>query len=220
MNTYACLVFLIITVQSQFGGLFDSASSLINSASSTASSATDTVTSSINQLTSASQSIISSAENTIKSTANTAISSAEHKFQQLQDTTINAVNTAVKAVEDQVNSIVDTIDNLSAEMCESQCTSFFNLPCFVLFRCNEKIKKFFLAIVLPILIVILMCLGCSVGLFTPRCFCKAFMIISGLSCIIWLIERNQKKQKEEKDKRQQHEEIEIKNEKKREPKVG
>jgi hypothetical protein len=110
------------------------------------------------------------------------------------------VNTAIDKVKSEVNSIVDTIDNLSAQMCETQCTSFFNLPCFLLFRCTTKIRNFCLAILLPIFIVIITVVGCSTGLFNFPCCCKAIMCLTGLTCLFWVFKlKKEKAEKEEKE---------------------
>jgi hypothetical protein len=121
----------------------------------------------------------------------------QSKVSQLQSTTVSAVNTAIDKVKSEVNGIVDTIDNLSAQMCESQCTSFFNLPCFLLFRCTDKIRNFCLAIVLPIVIIIITAIGCSTGLFSFPCCCKAIMCLTGLTCLFWVFKLKKEKAEEE-----------------------
>jgi hypothetical protein len=74
-------------------------------------------------------------------------------------------------------------------MCESECTSFFNLPCFLIFRCTDKIRNFCLAIVLPIVVIIVVVIGCNTGLLTFPCCCRAAMLLTGITCILYLIKR-------------------------------
>ena len=82
-------------------------------------------------------------------------------------------------------------------MCENQCTSFFNLPCFLLFRCSDKIKKFFLLLVAPIFVVIILFVGFFSGLFNISCFCKFLGTITGIYPIILIVSCVRKKNKAE-----------------------
>jgi hypothetical protein len=155
-------------------------------------------------------SFVNSALDSVKSTSSTAISITQStiansvdtmktRVTELQGTAASAVNEAVDRVKSEVNSIVDTLDNLSAQMCESQCTSFFNLPCFLLFRCSDKIKRFCLAILLPIVLFIVLFIGCNTGLINFPCLCKLLQCITGITCIIWCINRRRQKQEEERE---------------------
>jgi len=72
-------------------------------------------------------------------------------------------------------------------MCDNECTSFFNLPCFVLFGCTTKLRNFFLILVLPLFVVIIIICGCCTGLFNVSCFIKFLGIISGIYIIILIM---------------------------------
>ena len=85
-------------------------------------------------------------------------------------------------------------------MCHEQCTSFYNLPCFLLFRCTSKIKKFFLILILPIVFVIVMAVGCYTGLIDLECMCNAFMLISGITLIKWLLKKRRNEREGEEDR--------------------
>jgi len=87
-------------------------------------------------------------------------------------------------------------------MCRTQCTSFYNLPCFLLFRCTDKIKKFFLMIVIPVIVFIVILGGCFSGVFSIGCFLRILGCITGIYLIMCIVKScNKKKEKEEmKDK--------------------
>lgn len=85
-------------------------------------------------------------------------------------------------------------------MCENQCTSFFNLPCFLLFRCTDKIRNFFLILVLPIIIILVVVGGLFTGVFSLPCVLRVLGCITGIYLIIVIVRyfRNKKKKEEEK----------------------
>ena len=82
-------------------------------------------------------------------------------------------------------------------MCRTQCTSFFNLPCFLLFRCTDKIKKFFFLLVVPVLIGVVVLGGCFTGVFSIPCFLRILGCITGIYLIICIVKCVRKRMKKE-----------------------
>jgi len=70
-------------------------------------------------------------------------------------------------------------------MCRTQCTNFFNLPCFLLFRCVSKIKRFFFLLVLPIIIIVVLFGGLFTGVFSLGCLLRILGCITGIYLIIF-----------------------------------
>ena len=82
-------------------------------------------------------------------------------------------------------------------MCRTQCTAFYNLPCFLLFRCTDKIKKFFFMLVLPIVVVVVVMAGCFTGIFSIPCFLRILGCISGIYLVMAIVKCIRKKQEKE-----------------------
>lgn len=73
------------------------------------------------------------------------------------------------------------------EFCDYKCTSFFNLPCFILFGCNIQIRNFVLAFSVPIFALALTGLCCGKGIWTFSCWLKYLALITGVRAMIWAI---------------------------------
>ena len=102
---------------------------------------------------------------------------------QAQDT----FNKAINFVKEQVDKLLDMIMNFSDEMCRSTCTNFFNLPCFLIFRCTAKIKRFFFLLVLPILIIVVIFGGLFSGVFSLGCLLRVIGCITGIYLVVCIV---------------------------------
>ena len=91
--------------------------------------------------------------------------------------------------------MLDLIANFSDEMCRTQCTSFFNLPCFLLFRCTDKIKKFLFLLALPVIIFVVLLGGCFTGVFSLPCVIRVIGCLTGIYLVIFIVRRVRKNKK-------------------------
>jgi ABC-type transport system involved in cytochrome bd biosynthesis fused ATPase/permease subunit len=66
-----------------------------------------------------------------------------------------------------------------------------------LFRCTDKIKKFFLLLVLPIVVVFVLVGGCFTGVFSLPCCLRCLGCITGIYLVIWIVRCVRKRQKKE-----------------------
>ena len=92
------------------------------------------------------------------------------------------------------------------EFCDYKCQTFYNFPCFIVFGCNIQIRNFFLLIIFPLVMLVMVGICCGRGLWTFSCWFRYLVVVSGISLFIWVVRRcvegqkNREKIRKEKEK--------------------
>lgn len=72
--------------------------------------------------------------------------------------------------------------------CLKKC-SVTSVVCIVFYGCTGQLVKFFLMVLIPIFIVILIVICCTWRYWTCKCWLKYMFICTGVGCIIWLVSK-------------------------------
>ena len=125
----------------------------------------------------------------MQNAAKTAVETTTRKANEAVNTAKEGVTLAINTIEQKIGEAIETITKFSEMMCRQECTAFYNVPCFLLFRCTDKLKRFFIILVTPIILFVLLFCGCSTGIIDLKCLYKALLYVTGIKLAIWLCKR-------------------------------
>jgi ElaB/YqjD/DUF883 family membrane-anchored ribosome-binding protein len=200
------LIFIVILFLGScfgFGDIIDTATSTTSTVTNVGNSVVDSTTS---IFTDAINGIINAANDAVSKTtsaATGAISTLKETANQAVSETQKAVAGALDAVKDLPNTLLNTLMSLSDEMCEKECVPFYNIPCFVIFGCKQKLKFFGLIVVLCVGGLVLLCCLMSTGIINILCILKVLGMVTGIYPLFKLVKYCCMKKKDEKDKEQE-----------------